>query len=464
MGTGLQIGRVISVTITNPGSGYITSPNIAFSAAPAGGTTATGVAVLSGNISFNNVSGLSIGVGNTGITARDTVLVVGGNLTQTKAISATSLSIYATAGRDFLSSATNKAATLGIVNSQLGQVVSTLVTPSGSGYTVAPTVNFGAVPAGGTTATGVAVLGTGVQVGQVIGITITNPGSGYVTAPTITISAAPAGGTNASATAVLGTKRDIAFTNSSALSIGVGAAGIAGKDVVLSVGGNLSQTVALEADSLAVTASAGSVVLDAAFNDVASLAVSNGNRQVSFTDKNTLSIGVGSVGIVGGGVGNVVIRSVGTLTVNQSVTSGTVADNDGNIFLVSENGDIQINANLTAQNDTITLEAKNGNISQSKSSTIDCETLVWWSKTTPTFSGTLTNTIIAPNITGKGDIFLPGPNSTDHYPGILTVAGATTADGIIIIDADGVNIAGLISRQHRYCLCKNKQHFFHRFW
>ena len=444
LGTGLQTGRVISVTITNPGSGYITSPNITFSAAPAGGTTATGVAVLSGNISFNNVSGLSIGVGNTGITARDTALVVGGNLTQTKAISATSLSIYATAGTISLSSATNKVATLGIVNSQLGQVASVSVS-SGSGYTVAPTVNFGAAPAGGTTAIGVAVLGTGVQVGQVIGITITNPGSGYVIAPTITISAAPAGGTNASATAVLGTKRDIAFTNSSALSIGVGTSGIAGKDVVLSVGGNLSQTVALEADSLAVTNSTGSVVLDAAFNDVASLAVSNGNRQVSFTDKNTLSIGVGSVGIVGGGVDNVVIRSVGTLTVNQSVTSGTVADNDGNILLVSENGDIQINANLTAQNDTITLEAKNGNISQSKSSTIDCETLVWWSKTTPTFSGTLTNTIIAPNITGKGDIFLPGPNSTDHYPGILTVAGATTADGIIIIDADGVNITGLIS-------------------
>ena len=82
-------------------------------------------------------------------------------------------------------------------------VVTTIV--GGSGYTVAPTVTFGAAPAGGVRATGVAVLGTGLLAGKVIAITITNPGSGYVTAPTITISAAPARGTNASATAVLGT-------------------------------------------------------------------------------------------------------------------------------------------------------------------------------------------------------------------------------------------------------------------
>jgi hypothetical protein len=70
----------------------------------------------------------------------------------------------------------------------------------GSGYTVAPTVTFGAAPAGGVTATGVAVLGTGSLTGQVTRIIIKNAGSGYVTTPTITIGAAPAGGTNASAT------------------------------------------------------------------------------------------------------------------------------------------------------------------------------------------------------------------------------------------------------------------------
>lgn len=68
---------------------------------------------------------------------------------------------------------------------------------TGSGYTTA-TATFSAPPAGGTTATGTAV----VAGGSVVRIDITNPGSGYVSAPTITITGA--GGTGAAATAALG--------------------------------------------------------------------------------------------------------------------------------------------------------------------------------------------------------------------------------------------------------------------
>ena len=100
-------------------------------------------------------------------------------------------------------------------NLQVGQIIGVTGIKGGSGYTVAPTVTFTTAPAGGVTATGVAVLGTDLlTTGQVTGITITNPGSGYVTTPFITMSASPAGGTNdASATAVLGTKRETAFGN-----------------------------------------------------------------------------------------------------------------------------------------------------------------------------------------------------------------------------------------------------------
>ena len=71
-------------------------------------------------------------------------------------------------------------------------VGSVLLTNPGGGYVTAPTVTFGAPQlAGGTTATGIAVI-TG---GAVTGVTITNPGSGYSAAPAVTFSAPPAGAT-----------------------------------------------------------------------------------------------------------------------------------------------------------------------------------------------------------------------------------------------------------------------------
>ena len=58
------------------------------------------------------------------------------------------------------------------------------VSAGGSGYTSA-TVDFSAPPAGGTQATGVAILSLA---GSVAAVLVTNPGAGYTTAPTITIS------------------------------------------------------------------------------------------------------------------------------------------------------------------------------------------------------------------------------------------------------------------------------------
>jgi hypothetical protein len=77
-----------------------------------------------------------------------------------------------------------------------GSVTSVTVTSGGTGYATAPTVTFSAPPAGGTTATGTAVITNGV----VTAVNITNPGSGYNTPPTITFTG---GGTGAAATANL---------------------------------------------------------------------------------------------------------------------------------------------------------------------------------------------------------------------------------------------------------------------
>jgi sugar lactone lactonase YvrE len=73
------------------------------------------------------------------------------------------------------------------------------VSNAGSGFTSTPTVTISAPPAGGTTATAVAVLGSGTKAGTVTGITMTNQGSGYTSAPTVTISGG--GGSGATGTA-----------------------------------------------------------------------------------------------------------------------------------------------------------------------------------------------------------------------------------------------------------------------
>lgn len=85
----------------------------------------------------------------------------------------------------------------GTIQAGVGEVNGTTVGTAGTGYTSAPTVTFSAAPAGGVTATGIAVLSGG----GVASITITNPGSGYTSAPTISFSGG--GGSGAAATATI---------------------------------------------------------------------------------------------------------------------------------------------------------------------------------------------------------------------------------------------------------------------
>lgn len=85
-------------------------------------------------------------------------------------------------------------------------VDSVTIGAGGTGY-VAPTVVFGAAPAGGVTATGTVQSLAGV----ITGVTITNPGSGYLVAPSVTITGAP--GSGATATSVLEDHADFVIPN-----------------------------------------------------------------------------------------------------------------------------------------------------------------------------------------------------------------------------------------------------------
>jgi len=71
-----------------------------------------------------------------------------------------------------------------------GAVSGTTISDGGAFYNPAipPVVTFSAPPAGGTQATGTAVVSAN---GIVTGITLTNPGTGYVSAPTVTIDYSP---------------------------------------------------------------------------------------------------------------------------------------------------------------------------------------------------------------------------------------------------------------------------------
>lgn len=72
-------------------------------------------------------------------------------------------------------------------------VLSVTITGGGTYTGTVPGVTFAAAPAGGTTATGTAILnGAGTAV---VGVLITNPGAGYLTAPAVTFSTGGATGT-----------------------------------------------------------------------------------------------------------------------------------------------------------------------------------------------------------------------------------------------------------------------------
>jgi phage tail sheath protein FI len=160
-------GTLQSVTLTNGGSGYTSTPTVTFSAPQVvGGVRATGNAVLSGG----------------GVTA---------------ATIATQGSGYVTATVTFsLPNITGGVRATGTATIVGGQITAIVITNAGSGYLTAPTVTITS-----DTGTGASAGVVTIQPSSVVSITTTNGGSGYTSAPTITIT--NGGGTGAAATATI---------------------------------------------------------------------------------------------------------------------------------------------------------------------------------------------------------------------------------------------------------------------
>jgi hypothetical protein len=153
LGTGTQTGQVVGYTITDPGSGYLTTPKVIV--APAS-VTATATAILGtpGGPLASSVVGYTIT--NQGVGYIPTVSITGGGGTGARAIAILGSGVTA------------------------GQVIGYTMIDSGSGYTSSPTITIATPLNGGTQATATVVFGTGATAGKIMGLTVTNPGFGYV--------------------------------------------------------------------------------------------------------------------------------------------------------------------------------------------------------------------------------------------------------------------------------------------
>ena len=305
-----------------------------------------------------------------------------------KAISATKLTVNNTAGAVVLGNAANDVASVAITN-------------TGRAVTYADKNGFD-IAAPGIAGSTVTLTAAG-DITQTAAITATTILAVTNTAGSVTLGNAA---NDAASIAISNTGRTVTYTDASGFD--VAAPGIAGSTVTLSAAGNVTQSAAITATTLAVTNTSGSVVLDHSLNSVGTLAsASNLGGDVTFVNGGTFSTG--------------------------AVTAGTAAVGDGNILLKSVSGNINVNGNLSAVNDRVTLEARNGTFTLANGVVIDAYMLVYYVNTAPNFgSGTTIPTIVAAN-----------GNLTISQSGPITFGGYTT-DGNITIIGTSVTINGVL--------------------
>ena len=368
---------ILAVTNT---AGSVTLGNAANDAASIA-ITNTGRAV---NYTDNN----GFDIAGTGIVGSTVTLSAAGNVTQSAAITATALAVTNAAGSVTLGNAANDAASIAITNT--GRAVT---------YTDANGFDVAAPGIAGSTVT----LSAAGNVTQTAAITATTLLAVTNTAGSVTLGNAA---NDAASIAISNTGRTVTYTDASGFD--VAAPGIAGSTVTLSAAGNVTQSAAITATTLAVTNTSGSVVLDHSLNSVGTLAsASNLGGDVTFVNGGTFSTG--------------------------AVTAGTAAVGDGNILLKSVSGNINVNGNLSAVNDRVTLEARNGTFTLANGVVIDAYMLVYYVNTAPNFgSGTTIPTIVAAN-----------GNLTISQSGPITFGGYTT-DGNITIIGTSVTINGVL--------------------
>ena len=229
------------------------------------------------------------------------------------------------------------------------------------------------------------------------------------------------------------TSGNVSYSDLSSVNI----AKASGTTITLNAQTSLTQTGAITGTALKITGAS-----DATFtsldNDVDTLEASgiyskNSNGfGLEYVDKDDLTVdGVAAT------AGSISITSGDTLTIDSTVVAGTVTANDGDILLEAQDGNLIINADITAEADRVTLKATAGQINHN-SGTITTETLIWYATVSPTF-GTLVYSIEGPNLTGPGDLIIDRAGS-----GTVEIAGASVVDGNVSIIADSLILSELV--------------------
>ena len=156
-------GYVQKIFLDNDGSGFTSTPTVAITTAPSGGTDATAVAITTTRNNITSISEILLTNAGAGYTLAPTITISGGG-------------------------GTGAAATCGIITAHRG-VISFTITNGGSGFTTTPPVSIAAPPLSPTIAASAKAVVSAA--GTISEIRIVNAGAGFLgSAPTVTIGSA----------------------------------------------------------------------------------------------------------------------------------------------------------------------------------------------------------------------------------------------------------------------------------
>ena len=358
-------------------------------------------------VSLTDVDGLSI----TSVTGGAVSLSLGGHLTQTGPLVATSATITSTFGNMILTNAANDVGALTIDNAT--RIVQ---------FTDKTGLAVGGIKAGTLT---LVTGGTVTQTGPVIAAAATLQNS----AGTITLDSA---GNDFGSLAIANGTRDVTVADSSAVALGAVTAGA----FRLAVGGNVTQTAAITATSLAVEATDGTVTLTNAANDVGTFAASNGTRAVSYTDKNAVGLGAIQAGaftlVAGGAVTQSQPATTTTFNVTTTVGGVTLGNTANKLGTLSANL-AGVGAPLSVANDGQLQIAQVTTKGPVTVSTINGGSLVIGPAGTPTAKLQTTSTA---NLSGVAGSIVMANGGTIVAPGGVTVPSGKRIQWNLTSDAD----------------------------
>ena len=158
-------GGIRFITVTNRGGGYTSTPRVAISSAPSGGTTGIATAFMIGGI----------------VVCNDNLNPQAKSVQQVDLINAGS-GYTSAPGIRFIGGGGSGAAATATIGTGIVNIVS--LNSGGSGYSTAPTITFTGISSVSAAATAIVS-----SAGTITAIRLTNAGLGYSQAPTISISA-----------------------------------------------------------------------------------------------------------------------------------------------------------------------------------------------------------------------------------------------------------------------------------